>query len=199
MCDIPLLTGIGILLSGYISLSCFISAYHWQLVVYLAWFSHLTHIACLTALRRYFHYHPLKRNLRLFFMTMLWSGLILAMVPTVFFNWITIGERTASLPSSSASCFFDLTIGRALFNNSGCYWIPINVSHIVDSYHRSSSCKSTHLVETTAMQSATISILLLGFIYFSRIIMLTKRLSDGVRMTVRQETSNRYIKAWPKV
>ena len=57
MCDVQLLAGTGILLSGYISVTSYISAYHWQLVVYLAWFSNLTHIACLTALRGYLHQH----------------------------------------------------------------------------------------------------------------------------------------------
>ncbi|KAK3897027.1 hypothetical protein C8A05DRAFT_20128, partial [Staphylotrichum tortipilum] len=66
MYGVQLFTGIGILLAGYIGMSC-TSAYHWQLLVYLAWFSNLTHIACLTALRRYLYQHQSARNWRLLF------------------------------------------------------------------------------------------------------------------------------------
>ncbi|KAK2022110.1 hypothetical protein LX32DRAFT_645815 [Colletotrichum zoysiae] len=65
ICDVQLLTGPGILLSGFINLgSSSISAYHWHLIAYLAWFSHLTHIACLTVSRRELHRSQAKRRLR---------------------------------------------------------------------------------------------------------------------------------------
>ncbi|KAK3998185.1 hypothetical protein QBC44DRAFT_363714 [Cladorrhinum sp. PSN332] len=71
MRDIQILTGLGILLSRYIGLSCYVSAYHWQLVVDLAWLSNLTHVACITVLRGYLHHHPQERKFRLFGMTVL--------------------------------------------------------------------------------------------------------------------------------
>lgn len=198
MCDVQLLIGIGILLSGYISLSCFISAYHWQLVVYLAWFSHLTHIACLTSLRRYFHYHQLERNWRLLLMTVLWASLILAMVPTTFFNWLYHMEQTASLPSSSASCFFNFNVGHALLDDSGCFRYRIDSSDIMDSYLSHPLCRPLSFAKTSAFQSTIVSILLLGFSFFSRAIKLTKSLSDSVRVTIRQRTSDCYIKKLAK-
>src|SRR5450756_2077760 len=47
--DQQLVTGIGILVSGYTQLHCSLSIYHWQIIVYLAWFSSLTHMTTLTA------------------------------------------------------------------------------------------------------------------------------------------------------
>lgn len=191
MCDVQLLTSTGILLSGYISLFCFISAYHWQLVVYLAWFSNLTHIACLTALRRYLHQHQLERNWRLFFMTVLWLGLIPAMVPTAFFNWPN-EEPTACLPPSNARCFFDIHVGNALFNRTA-YFNNRNHSRTDGtSSDPGDSWVKMDMAETSALQSATISILLLVFSYFTRTIKLIQRLSDRVRVTIRRRISDWY-------
>lgn len=120
MCDAQLLTGIGILLSGYLALSCFISAYHWQLIVYLAWFSNLTHMACLIAMRSYLHQKQSERNWRLALMTLLWLGLVPAIIPTVFFNWAN-EEPTSALPASNARCFFDTHIASILFNNTAYF------------------------------------------------------------------------------
>lgn len=52
--DTQVITGISILLAGYIQLPFGISAYHWQVVIALAWFSSLTHLLTLKSLRDYF-------------------------------------------------------------------------------------------------------------------------------------------------
>lgn len=52
--DTQVITGISILLAGYIQLPLGISAYHWQVVIALAWFSSLTHLLTLKSLRDYF-------------------------------------------------------------------------------------------------------------------------------------------------
>lgn len=49
--DQQVVTGIALLASGYAQLSSGISNYHWQMLVYLAWFSSLTHLSTLTVLR----------------------------------------------------------------------------------------------------------------------------------------------------
>ncbi|KAF2716046.1 hypothetical protein K431DRAFT_209740, partial [Polychaeton citri CBS 116435] len=51
--DQQLITGIGILIAGYISLfnSSALDQYHWQIVIYLAWMSSNVHLATLTVLR----------------------------------------------------------------------------------------------------------------------------------------------------
>lgn len=64
MSDIQILTGAGILVSGYIQL-CNIAACNWQLLIWLAWFSSLTHLGCLTMLRTYLNQHPIQRAWRL--------------------------------------------------------------------------------------------------------------------------------------
>lgn len=56
--DIQVITGIAILLAGYLQLSSGISLYHWRVVSNLAWFSSVTHIATLTSLRKYFKRRP---------------------------------------------------------------------------------------------------------------------------------------------
>lgn len=53
MSDFQLITGLAILISGFTQLQTGISAYHWQRLVQLAWFSSVTHLCCLTALRDY--------------------------------------------------------------------------------------------------------------------------------------------------
>jgi len=52
--DPQLVTGIGILVSGYTQITCSLSTYYWQVIVYLAWFSSLTYLTTLTALRAFF-------------------------------------------------------------------------------------------------------------------------------------------------
>lgn len=63
--DSQIITGIAILLAGYCQLSCGISVYHWQVVVNLAWFSSLTHVASLAVLRKYFRERPVLVYCRL--------------------------------------------------------------------------------------------------------------------------------------
>jgi hypothetical protein len=66
--DQQLVTGIGILVSGYTQIRCSLSTYHWQVVVYLARFSSLTHRTTLTALRAFFRSQPTLAYWHVFFM-----------------------------------------------------------------------------------------------------------------------------------
>ena len=61
------ITGIAILVSGYIQLdSCQpMTVYNWQITVDLAWFSSITHLTTLTCLRNYFQQRPALRIWRL--------------------------------------------------------------------------------------------------------------------------------------
>lgn len=63
MSDLQILTGISILISGYAQLECGLSCYHWQVLVYLAWFSSLTHLSCLTLLRNYLCQSPRRASM----------------------------------------------------------------------------------------------------------------------------------------
>ncbi|KAK9847366.1 hypothetical protein MYU51_019519 [Penicillium brevicompactum] len=66
MSDVQIITGISIIVSGAAQLKCGISTHQWQVLVYLAWFSSLTHLSCLTLLRNYLHQRPAERIWRLF-------------------------------------------------------------------------------------------------------------------------------------
>ena len=88
MCDVQIVTGLGIMTAGYIELAHGnLAAYHWRLIIYLAWFSNLTHQAALIFLRGYLRDHPRERLWRFCLMTLLVVMLLVALLPTAFFNW----------------------------------------------------------------------------------------------------------------
>ncbi|KAM7210678.1 hypothetical protein V8F06_013939 [Rhypophila decipiens] len=84
--DSQSITGIAILVSGYYSLHCGVSSYHWYLIVYLAWFASLTHLSGLTFLRHHLHNHQGARSWRLFCMFVLLVLLAVALFPTAHFD-----------------------------------------------------------------------------------------------------------------
>lgn len=82
MSDQQLMTGVAILISGYSQLQCSLSMFHWQIIVYLAWFSSMTHLSTLTFLRRYMHQHKRVLYLRLPLMAVFGGMLFIALLPT---------------------------------------------------------------------------------------------------------------------
>ena len=90
--DTQVITSVAILVSGYVQLPCGLSAYHWQTIVDLAWFSALTHLATLTSLRQYFRSRPTMAILRIIFMGMTLILLGAALQPTVFMPQLRNGE-----------------------------------------------------------------------------------------------------------
>ncbi|KAK1759789.1 hypothetical protein QBC47DRAFT_410524 [Echria macrotheca] len=169
MCDVQIVTGLGILISGFADLRCGISAYHFLLVGLIAWFSNLTHIAGLTVLRQYLHRRPVEKWARLFFMFTLSVMLLVAMGPTIFFNWAAPDEWSAALPGSYAICFFN----------------PTNTMQWDD------AAMDTAIGNTSAFQSTLMSILLLAFSLGSRTIKLQSSLSGAVTK-MRSRLSNFY-------
>ena len=104
--DQQLVTGIGILASGYAQLSCGLSSFHWQIIVYLAWFSSLTHLTTLTVLRQYFRDNPTARLWRATIMLLMVTMLGIALLPTGDALWFRLnygGDPSMSLP---ALCYF---------------------------------------------------------------------------------------------
>ncbi|KAI1363786.1 hypothetical protein F5Y08DRAFT_308444 [Xylaria arbuscula] len=143
MCDIQIATGLGILISGYLSLcpqggtQGALSAYHWHTIVSLAWFSSLTHQGGLIFLRLYFRKHRWQRNCRLVLMATLVILLLVSMTPIAYFNWyhkrfvasfrdpdgelivqITVLGQSAAQPSMPAVCFFNLSRATSLFKEA---------------------------------------------------------------------------------
>ena len=78
--DQQLVIGLAILASGLTQLNNGISVYHWQIMVFLAWFSSFTHLTLLTALGHYFPEHSGIRNWRLLLMTLNLGLLIAALI-----------------------------------------------------------------------------------------------------------------------
>jgi hypothetical protein len=89
MSDQQIITGIALLGSGFSQLRCGISAYHWQITIYLVWFSSFTHLATLTFLRRYLYENVPLRSWRLGLMTILIASLVIALIPTGNDTWLT--------------------------------------------------------------------------------------------------------------
>lgn len=113
--DIQIITGVAILVSGYSSLRCGFSTYHWQLVVDLAWFSSVTHLSTLTFLRHYLHNRPKEKQWRVIAMLVLLVLLCVAIGPTAHFAWLheTDAEKLGLLkvhPSSQAICVYKLGV-----------------------------------------------------------------------------------------
>lgn len=108
MSDLQIVTGIAILVSGYASLHCGISAYHWQLIVYLAWFSSVTHLSALTFLRNYLYNRLGERLWRLISMSAFLCMLIVALAPTGSFDWQGLPSDVSPVvsPSTYAICHF---------------------------------------------------------------------------------------------
>ena len=101
--DQQIVTGIALLASGFSQLPNGLDAYHWQILVYLAWFSSFTHLTTLTVLRNYFQDHPATRSWRIVLMVVTVSLLGIALLPTGNQWWLNSSPDTLGVP---ALCFF---------------------------------------------------------------------------------------------
>ena len=122
--DQQLVTGLALLISGYVQLRCGLSTYHWQTIIYLAWFSSLTHLTTLTFLRQYFRDNPAPRLWRAVLMLVMVTLLGIALLPSGDNWWFTsedfyfytdgvptnLVESTAGVP---ALCFFRRLVARS--------------------------------------------------------------------------------------
>lgn len=117
--DQQLVTGIGILVSGYSQIDCALSTYHWEIVVYLAWFSSLTHLTTLTALRALFRKSYTLAYWRVFFIGCTIVLLATALAPTGYVSRSTTVDYFANgTPASPPiSCLFS----TARFNEAVLY------------------------------------------------------------------------------
>lgn len=194
MGDVQLLTGFGVLLSGVIPLQTYLSAYHWEIIVRLAWFSSSTHAACLTALRRYFHENQTQRNWRLVLMVLLLVAVIVSLLPTAYFNWQQWAEEgSAATPSSNARCFFDSNMIPKLWCFPGC-WRSDGTQRRCDGMQ-----DSKHAQSTTAYESYILSILILLVSFTTRVVKVTKTLSGISRSYLRESFSRLYLRLLHRV
>ncbi|KAH7120800.1 hypothetical protein B0J11DRAFT_438088 [Dendryphion nanum] len=105
--DTQLVTGLAILISGYSQLSCGITAYHWQIMVYIAWFSSFSFLSAMAFLEGYFLMNTSLRIIRVCLMFILASLLIAALLPTGSRSWLNLlPDEGGFYPSLHAICFF---------------------------------------------------------------------------------------------
>ncbi len=110
--DQQIVTGIALLSSGYAQLSHRLSVYHWQMIIYLAWFSSLTHLTTLTILRQHFRDNPEARLWRAVLMLIMVTMLGIALLPSGDAFWLgeNLGDQVGRLP---ALCYFKRLIARS--------------------------------------------------------------------------------------
>lgn len=174
MCDVQLVTGISILVGGFLSLNGELSAIHWQIITYLAWFSSVTHLTGLTILRRYLQLHRREKYVRVALMLTQLLILIVAMIPTIFFNWqsprsLPWGPRaTAATPKSPTACLFSLPCGRQIYKES----MDVLCSNDHDGIY---TCPP--LEHTPALQEMVLGATFLIFGFLSKSLKLSTRLS----------------------
>jgi hypothetical protein len=137
--DTQLVTGLGILVSGFSQLKCGISAYHWQIMVFLAWFASFSFLSAMTFLEGYFQTNNNMRLIRVCFMVVLASLLILALLPTGSDNFLDLfpgGE--GYYPGLSTACFYrQLMMGSFVYGRGPKIWSVIfSIFVIVVSYLR---------------------------------------------------------------
>ncbi|KLU92183.1 hypothetical protein MAPG_11129 [Magnaporthiopsis poae ATCC 64411] len=188
--DLQLLTGLSVLTTGFISLRCGskgdappVSAYHWQMVVNLAWFSTIMHLAALSVLRTHFRRHPRTRILHFLLSLLLLTLLLAAMWPTIFFNWRG-GSGLSSAPSaanmsSNAICFYDYSYGVASFEKARAEFRKYEVS-------------SVKLPETMAVQEIILSEMLLLAAFATRTVKLFNPLSALFTSSLRKYPSKTF-------
>lgn len=139
------MTGIAILASGYSQLTCGLPSYHWQIVVYLAWFSSLTHLTTLTVLRPYLHRYHLLLLLRLLFMAAVLVLLGCALLPTGNSRWLdrsgildySVVNTNSTLvhdsfqPGIPAQCFYQQLSAHEGYSSGSSQFLSMIVSLFV--------------------------------------------------------------------
>ncbi|KAF2489137.1 hypothetical protein BU16DRAFT_567319 [Lophium mytilinum] len=107
--DTQLVTGLALLSSGYSQLNCGISAYHWQIMVYVAWFASFSFISAMTFLQAFFQANHSLRIIRVCFMFILATMLIVALLPTGSQDWMNLACKEGEgcfYPSLQAKCYY---------------------------------------------------------------------------------------------
>ncbi|CAJ2505408.1 Uu.00g128020.m01.CDS01 [Anthostomella pinea] len=108
MGDVQLGMGLAVLIYGYASLFSGLSAYHWWLLIGLAWFSLITQLAALVYLRDYYARRPNQRAWRLMLLICFICVLAASMVPTARMKMALAQkpEKMEDILGRSAICYF---------------------------------------------------------------------------------------------
>lgn len=174
MCDIQIFTGISVLISGFVLLFRGIQAYHWQLIVYIAWFSSITHLSAMTVLRSHFRERRVETSIRFGFMSCLLIMLVIAFIPTAFFDWLDpfMTYCTPAEACSPAICFFDIANARKIAAAS-----------------TSKYCPPMTPPSNPAGQAMVMSLVLLIFGFVSRSVKLFEPLSKSLHFYIHRPFS----------
>lgn len=140
-------------------LKCGLDACHWQIVVYLAWFSTVTHLSGLNILRKLLNTTLWAKYVRVFLMLVLLVLVIVGLLPTGFFNSDNF--------SSQAICYFNQSYG---------YW-------------RHDATSGDPVRETAEWQTMAMPVILLIFGFVSRSFKLFQPLSTAFRVQIRSPIS----------
>ena len=182
MCDAQILTGLAIIISGFLSLKCatsHISAYHWQMISYLAWFACVTQLSGLTVIRFYLQDRPVQRNVRFALMTLLFTLVLAGLIPTGYFDWNSEIVFSAARPGDPAICFFPTNNRRGMFDHDFCR--PFGMEFL--------DCA---IAGPGSAQSMIFSVCLLAYGYCTRSIKLYKPWSRAIHSCIRDPLSQLY-------
>lgn len=197
MCDLQILTGLGILLSGFVSLPVLKGA-HWQMICYLAWFATVTHMSGLSIMSKYLHGRSWERKSRMVLMGVLLIILVVAMVPMAA---ITISEDDGGE---------DLVLTWNC--NATCFFSPQFMANNLHSVSLGLQWGSTKILTQTAAQfgSAIMAIALMSFSFVVRLGRITPKLlstmkskrrsmSNWIQRTLWQMANKDFSRAWQDV
>jgi hypothetical protein len=169
---------------------CGLSSYHWQILVYLAWFSTVAHMSSLTSIRDYLSTRPWQRNIRFLMTLVLLAMLITALVPTAYFYWSTNTYGMPELQALPAACFFDPTSATRIWDSQYC---PDPDAPWHRDYYRNVDPETctfwATFVGNGPFQSAVFSIFLLVFTFVTRAVKLFDPLSALVSKYLRRPIS----------
>lgn len=98
MSDLQIVTGFSTLISGLVQLETGLAAYQWLFIVELAWFSSLTHLACLMLLQNHLYRHTSERLWRRFAMDALATLVIYGLFSTAN-PWWSSGDYDQGIPA----------------------------------------------------------------------------------------------------
>ncbi|GFN13299.1 uncharacterized protein AtWU_03097 [Aspergillus tubingensis] len=115
--DMQLLTGYSILISGFSQLRSGLQTFYWQVVIGLTWFSTITHLSCLTALRNHLYLHSSERTWRLAAMAILCVLLAIGLGFTANYDWAFFGGGDEPNYGDAAICYIRIRspLGHAFY------------------------------------------------------------------------------------
>ncbi|KAL8872962.1 MAG: hypothetical protein Q9174_001496, partial [Haloplaca sp. 1 TL-2023] len=169
--DQQLVTGIATLAAANSQLRCGLPAYDWQIIIYLAWFSSLTHLATLTALREYFRTHTQIRTSRVCLMCLVAFPLAVALLPTSQEDWGLSFKglsRTAEYGKLYTAYYGSVP--------AICYFHTLTPGHF--------------RTDPTAMITMSASLIILAWGYITKIVKLYPTLAVSTRKWLREKPGN---------